>query len=202
MLDTGKNPISLSLNVDQYVRTLAFLRAMAQAGPAVVADELNKIAEMWRGQVVRHMPVDNGLARSSVQVGTANPHSNPVSAVVGTNVPYVVFLEFGFAGGTGLFAQTYKWSWGDEPATRWFAKDFDLMLLEHHGISRYWSEKEKKYVVKKVDPESIKKRLAGAYSPGTEEFAPPFRGSWQLIQDQVVQRLRNRVATLLRKGVL
>lgn len=179
----AKDPVKLRLDDGSYKRCLAFLAAMQQAGPRLIAQELNRIALVWQREIKRHMPVETGIARNSIALDPAVPTVARIIAQVGTNVPYTVYLEFGFKYGVG--PKVKAWQPGQPVITRWYAKDRDLAQLE---------------MSPKRFSDSVKMTLAKAYGDSTQEFMPPFRGSWQLLAPAEIIRLRNRVANLLATG--
>lgn len=187
----NSDPVSLSLRYDGYAKALAFLAAMRTAGPDVVVRELNAMALTWQREIVRHMPVDNGLARASVQLQRAEMDSaGRITAAVGTNVDYVKYLEFGAEKARGLIKALSIWREGMEPIIHWYAKDMGIAELEAKRDAAKSDKSRANY----------DRRLLRANDNSTEEFAPPFRGSWQIIEATVVDRLRKSLARLMKQG--
>ncbi|MGE3409030.1 MAG: HK97 gp10 family phage protein [Pirellulales bacterium] len=113
---------ALVLDQQTTARTLAYLTAIAKAGPKVAADSLNHAAQTWQREVVRHCPVDNGLLRASINVAFAT--ESDLTALVGTNVPYAVFVEFD-PGGRMAGGKVKAWQPGDPVILNWPAKSRD-----------------------------------------------------------------------------
>lgn len=184
--------ITFKLDDASHAKALAFLAAMRSAGPRVVIKSLNTMLLAWQREIIRHMPVDNGIARASIQVRKAEQDSDGrISGSVGTNVDYVKYLEFSFEKSpTGLFADVKKWVPGDAPIVSWAAKDDAIEELRQKSQRARSAKSRLNY----------ERRIAKAASPGSEEFAPPFRGSWQNISAGVIDRLRNSLAKLMKSG--
>ncbi len=184
--------VSLELKSAGYAKALAFLAAMRAAGPKVVIKELGAVLILWNREVVRHMPVDNGLARASVQIRKPEQDSSGrISGAVGTNVDYVKYLEFGAENARGLMKAVSQWREGMDPIIHWYAKDMGILDLEAKRDATAMARKKRL---------TYEKQLAKATSAGTEEFAPPFRGSWQKIEGAVLDRLRTSLARLMKSG--
>ncbi|MGE3408718.1 MAG: HK97 gp10 family phage protein [Pirellulales bacterium] len=123
---------ALTLDPKTTAQTLAYLQGIAKAGPEVAADALNHAANMWHREVVRHCPVDSGLLRQSIAVHAAT--AGDLTAIVGTNVPYAVFIEFG----TPFIASgaVKAWEPGDAVILDWPAKSKDARGDNETGGSR------------------------------------------------------------------
>lgn len=185
--------VSFSINNDKHAKAMSFLASMRRAGPKVVIRELNGMLSIWQREIVRHIPVDNGIARASIQVRKAEQDdAGRIGGAVGTNVDYVKYLELGFEKATGLFKAVYDWKLGQDPIIHWAAKDGGIDEIKGK-LSRARSDKSRL---------NYERRIAKAESPMTQEFAPPFRGSWNLIADRLVDRLRNGLAKLMKTGKL
>ncbi len=167
-------------------KTLAMLNALAKGGPRVVAIELNKGVLIWKFEIVRHHPVDSGLARNSWNVELASPNIQGalLFADAGSNVPYVVFLEFG----TELIARgkVKAWQPGDAPILDWPAKRGDA------SEETATSEDEQG---RRRNPEG---RPVEGPGGDAAEFMPPVRGSWPIVQPQIQANLRASLARVLR----
>jgi hypothetical protein len=189
--------VSLELKSEGYAKALAFLAAMRAAGPKVVIRELNGVLNAWQRAVTFHMPKDAGIAADSVQVHKAAQDSNGrIAGAVGTNVDYVKYLEFGGENAApGLIREVSQWREGMDPIIHWHAKDFgnkDEGVVTMEGqLARARSEKRKAF---------LKRQIAKATASSREEFAPPFRGSWQKIEEAVIARLRTSLARLMKSG--
>lgn len=184
-------PITFTFDDAAYQKSMAFIRAMKQAGPRVIKRELNAIAFKWEKEIKRHMPVDMGIAKNSIQVRKAEEDENGhIVAEVGGNVPHLVWLEFGAEKARGLMKALTVWKPGMDPIIHWYAKD---MPLEELAAKRDKAKKFTTYL-------NYYKRLHKATDSNTEEFAPPFRGSWQRISEDLIRRLRRTLAQLMREG--
>ena len=79
-------------------------KIMAALGPEVVAgpvrDMLTAIALRLEEDARRNAPVDTGRLRASITHEVDQAHEVPEQAIVGTNVEYAPFQEYG----TGIFA--------------------------------------------------------------------------------------------------
>lgn len=185
----SSQPIKLTIDDAKFREAMALLQGLKDEGRREAAAGLNELAHRWAREIKRHMPTDKGLARNSVQVRTAKAGDTPITASVGTNVPYVPFLEFGFPGGRGLFGALRAWAYGDEPIKHWYAKDRSILALmgkrDRARSPKSWA--------------SAQVRLDKAESANTEEFAPPFRGSWLFMAAAAVESLRYRLAKVLRE---
>jgi hypothetical protein len=184
--------VSLELKSEGYAKALSFLMAMRAAGPKVVIKELNGVLTTWNREIVRHMPVDNGIARASVQIRKAEQDSNGrIAGAVGSNVEYVKYLEWGNENGRGLMKAVSQWREGMDPIIHWYAKDMGILDIEEKRDATAMARKKRL---------TYEKQLAKATSADTEEFAPPFRGSWQKIEEAVIARLRTSLARLMKSG--
>ena len=166
-------PISFTIDTATYERCKAFLRGISLAGRTEAAKALNKMAAAWHREIVNHMPVETGVARASVQIRPADEDgSGPVEAAVGSNIDYIPYLEFGTKYIAG--GAVKNWKFGDPPILVWPAKMGD------------------------------RKRGPRVRSDGSvmrrEELMPPFRASWQIIQEKMLDMLRNRLARLMQQG--
>lgn len=174
-------------------RAMAMIAVLREAGLKAAADALNEVGLMWQSAVIRHMPVDKGLARNSVgMIPAIARDEHTLECQVGTNVPYVVALEYGIPGARGLFGALQHWSYGMEPIKNWYAKDLTRLDLMNDVHDLEGTE----------DHARALKKLAKFEAGSTEEFAPPFRGSWQLIERRVVDRLRAKVADAIQQGLI
>lgn len=187
--------VSLRLDYESFAKGKAFLAAMRAAGPQHVIQSINQIALTWQREIQRHMPVEDGTARMSVQVRKAEqkPDGRIVGAV-GTNTDYVQYLEFGSDKPRirGLIKALSLWKEGMEPIKHWYAKDMGIADLEAKRDRAKTDKSRANYQA----------RINKANESSTEEFAPPFRGSWQMIAADVVRRLRSNLARLIRTGKL
>jgi hypothetical protein len=187
----GEGPVQLKLEYDSHAKALAFLAAMRSAGPQAVIKGINFITTRWQREIVRHMPVDKGTARQSIQVSPAEQDANGrITGAVGSNVEHVTYLEYGGKNQRGLMAALRIWRPGMDPILHWYAKDMGIADLEDKRDRA------------KTDKSRIRHQAAidKANSSSTEEFAPPFRGSWQMIEEELVTGLRTRLAKLIREG--
>lgn len=185
---TDNDPVVLITDTPQTRRGLSFLAGLATVSRQAAATALNDAAFIWQREIKRHMPVDKGLARASVNVIPARAEDEPIKAQVGSNVEYVPYLEFGRSGG-GLWAALRSWQPGADPITHWQAKDMgilDLMRKRDKATGEVMAV--------------MTEKLDAAQSLETEEFAPPFRGAWQLIAARVVEHLKRRLAEAIRKA--
>jgi len=197
--DFGPRPISIETKQFEIIRKL--LLSLVAAGNRQVAAALNEIAQDWQRETVKHAPVgpapDGGAFRKSIQVSKAEGKKDAtvIEAAVGTNArtedgtPYPVFLEFGtkyIAGGAVL-----DWKFGDSPIIDWQAKRADSA-----GSKQALS----------LTDEGRGKNAAGRFvskrAVDRSEFMPPFRGSWQVIQDQAIKKLIARIKELGEKGLI
>lgn len=192
MATSDQSIVFFMRNNEAYMKTLALLTLLSKGGPKVVASELTRIALMWQREIKLHMPVDVGLARASVAVAPAEIDMlYGVVAAVGSNVPYVPYLEFDEQGRIA-HGQVKNWKPGDPPILDWPAKR---------------AQASKKTVVS-VDEEggargagrNVLGQFASRKATNSAEFMPPFRGSWQIIAPRVVDRLRKRVGDLIQQG--
>src|SRR5580704_18305173 len=95
-VNTGQAPIGFSIDQQQFLRVQSYLLALSEFGPRVIVSELNRMAFNWLREIVHHCPVDIGLARQSFNIAPANLGQGVnVEAAVGSNVFYLVYLEFG-----------------------------------------------------------------------------------------------------------
>lgn len=102
---------------------IAKLRAALRAGGRGALAAANRIlrmaVEQWKTDMMRVVPVEYGRLRASFQTRTEES-KNVVSASVGTNVEYGLYLELGthaIAGGA-----VADWQPGDPVITDWPAK--------------------------------------------------------------------------------
>lgn len=181
----GESPVGFEIDHRQLAETMGYLLGLAEIGIKELIGGLNHAAARWLREIQRHMPVDVGLARESFNMSPAHRGQNGnFEAQVGTNVPYVFYLEFGtkyIAGG-----QVKAWRPGQSPVIMWPAKEDDL---PRPGRSKPGSKA-------RARKEAI---LAKALDPSTTEFMPPMRGSWQLIRGEITADLRIRLALALKK---
>ncbi len=181
----GEVPCAFELDYRQLADLMGYLLGLATLGPREVVGALNHAALMWLREIQRHMPVDTGLLRESMNISPAHMgQTNGFEASVGSNVPYLFYLEFGtryIAGG-----QVRNWRPGQSPIIMWPAKAADL---PDPGKSKPGTKA-------RARKEAI---LAKAMDAANTEFMPPMRGSWQLIREQVVLAIRERLAKALQK---
>lgn len=197
MSDRGKYDSNLAMALwradeKSYVKAQAFLKLLQQAGLKVVAEEMNKMCLRWQAEIQLHMPVDKGHARRTVNVRLADPNAptpDEIRAGVGTNTPYVVFLEFDPSGRIAS-GQVQNWDVGQDVILDWPAKRGDE--TEQTGVRR-----AKDGSIRNRKGRFIKKKAGAA-----TEFMPPFRGSWLVIAPEVLAHLRKRVAQFMRDGVI
>ncbi len=181
----GEQAVGFELDWRQLADFMAYLLGLAEIGDREVVGALNHAALMWLREIQRHMPVDVGLARESMNISPATlSQQGGFEAAVGTNVPYVFYLEFG----TRYIAkgQVRDWRPGQSPVMMWPAKEEGL---PRPGSSRPGTKA-------RARKEAI---LAKALDPATAEFMPPMRGSWQIIRDDVKMAIRERLAIALKK---
>ena len=197
MADRGKYDARLAMALwkadeKSYVKAQAFLKLFQQAGLRVVAEEMNQMCLRWQAEIQLHMPVDKGHARRNVNVILADPSAptpDLIRASVGTNVPYVIFLEFDPSGRIAS-GQVQERTVGNDVILDWPAKrgeetDQTGVLRAKDGSIR---NRKGRFI----------KRKAGAAT----EFMPPFRGSWLVIAPEVLSHMRKRVAQFMRDGVI
>lgn len=183
-------PVNFVFKNDGYVRTMSYLSALSEISLRDATDGLNAAAVMWQSEVKKHMPVEDGLARASVTVAPAEMHRVLIRASIGSNVPYVPYLEFGNEKGRGLMKAITLWKPGMNPILNWYAKDRDLLEVLRKRDKTKSDKARARY----------NKILSAQESTGSAEFAPPFRGSWQIIADRVVEMVRVRLAKALRSA--
>ena len=183
LLVRGQQAIGFELDKSQLAAMMSYLAGLATIGRREVIGGLNHAALMWLRETQRHCPVDAGLLRESFKIAPASEaQGNVLEAAIGTNVPYAVYIEFG----TKYIAwgQVKNWEPGESVIIFWPAKQRDLPNpSKHRPGSKVRARKEL--------------MLQAALSPATAEFMPPMRGSWQLIEDQIVQAIRQRLAIAL-----
>ncbi len=188
MSDDG---IKFTLDDAQHQKAMAFLYAIRAAGPKAVIRSLNTMLSTWQREIRRHIPVDLGIARASIQVRKAEQDAaGRISGAVGSNIEYLKYIEWGAERGHGLIKAIAAWKLGDALIIHWAAKDDAVEELR---------EKARR-ARKDTTRLNYERRIARAESPSTEEFAPPFRGSWALISGSVIERLRNTLAKLMKEG--
>lgn len=182
------NPASFRFDQGKSRRTMAMLAALASQVPQEAIREVDRMVLRWQSEVKRHMPVDKGLAKNSVAVVTATMMGGgAIQGKVGTNVPYVPYLEFGtrfIAGG-----QVLTWKPGMTPVLTWPAKEEGL------GQQKVWKDSATGKFVRAGTAGSAP--ITAADSP---EFMPPFRGSWQLIAGVLLDHARKTLAAVIRKA--
>lgn len=181
----GEQAMGFELDWRQLADVMGYLLGLAEIGDREVVGALNHAALMWLREIQRHMPVDTGLARESMNISPASlSQAGGFEASVGTNVPYVFYLEFG----TRYIAsgQVKAWRPGQSPVLMWPAKEADL---PRPGRSKPGSKA-------RARKEAI---LGKALDPSTAEFMPPMRGSWQIIREDVKLAIRERLALALKK---
>lgn len=219
----AEEPVTLKIDDERFNRVRAFLAALQRAGVDALARALNRIAFMWQAEIRRHAPVYKGLFRASIEVQLADPNQLLVQAVVGTDVPYAAYLEFGSEKLRGYMQQVARWTAGAPPVTRWYAKDGALAnLLERRDRA---SDQAKAQQVAMMSLQAMKnpsaekaaeisekaekalaryQRLSRAVQRGfdsnTEEYGPPFRASWDRIADPALRMCRDEVAKLMSQG--
>ena len=179
-----KTLVSFSFNGHRTRRTLNLLSSLAENGPKEIAIALQQGAFLWHGEIVKHTPVAEGLLRASWAIATANTGGDIVSASVGTNVPYAVFIEFG----TRWIAQGAVLAWGSDqgPILDWEAKRSGQKKFDNlHGAAKKAHED----------------KVARDQAAGREEFMPPMRASWNLVEEKVQVIFRNRLRDLMMRGV-
>ncbi|MCE9604433.1 MAG: hypothetical protein K8U03_05945 [Planctomycetia bacterium] len=183
---------TFKINEESYAKAIGYLAAIRLAGPKVVIAELNAGLAIWGREIQRHMPIDNGLARASIQIrAAAQDESGRISGAVGSNLDYLKYLELGGENARGLIKAVSIWKEGMSPIIHWAAKDMGIQdLQDKFGRTRSGSKRRA----------TLEKQLAKANNSSTEEFAPPFRGSWPLVSDRILNRLRTRLVNLLRTG--
>ena len=175
-------PITFTIDTATYERCKAFLRGISLAGRTEAAKAINMMLAKWEAEIKKHMPVGvggteknprlPGLLKNSVQISPAAADGDgPVVGAVGTNVEYGKFIEMGTKYIAGGAVQ--QWKFGEPLILMWPAKMANR---------------------KKV-------RLRSDGTPmSREELMPPFRGSWQLIEQKMLDMLRNRLARLMQQG--
>lgn len=193
-LAEGDKHVSLKLNYESFTKVRSFLAAMRAAGPQQVIRSINQTLFTWQRETQRHMPREDGIAQASVQVRKAEQRSDGrIVGAVGSNVDYVKYLEAGGEGkARGLIRALALWKEGMEPIRHWYAKDMGIADLEAKRDRAKTDKSRANYQA----------RINKANESSTEEFAPPFRGSWQLIAGDVLKRLRSSLARLIRTGKL
>lgn len=181
---TSNRPVSFYFAPNRTAKTVALLRALGRGGPREVAAALNDGAFIWHAEIVKHTPVDEGLLRASwaIALASAEQQGDNVHSRIGSNVPYSVFIEFGtkwIAGGA-----VKSWRAGQQPILDWPAKRAGQAKFDNlHGAAKAAHEK----------------KIAREQKAGREEFMPPMRGSWPLVQLKVQERLKKRLQDLMQR---
>jgi hypothetical protein len=181
--------VPILVDTKQFEILSKLLVALSAAGNKQVAAALNEIALDWQRETQKHAPVEDGSFRKSIAVIKAEPKGDVIQAKVGTNAvsddgtPYPVFLEFGtkyIAGGAVL-----GWKFGDDPILDWAAKRGDT-AGNKQALSLTAEGRGKNAAGRFVSKRAVER----------SEFMPPFRGSWQVIQDQAIKKLITRIKEL------
>ncbi len=165
-------PVTIKIEGDKDL--VRYLQLLGKVGPAAVANGLNDIASDWQREIIKRAPVDTGLYRQSIN--TIRATAANVEAAVGTNVPYAIELEYNPRGHIASGA-VKAWTPGTPVVVDWPAK-----------TARGGSSRGKKGQFKK-----------GSGGGGREQIMPPFRGTWQIIQKQLLLKMRSRVESRLNR---
>lgn len=146
--------------------------------------ELRRWGQEFRRRVVRVTPVgpkDGGTARQGWSV-TNERTAREMSVTVGTNVPYVVFLEYG----TSRIAKGKVMAWreGDRPVMSWPAKSAGLpdfgRTTDKGAAGRFGTKRYERSV----------KLLDRAFTAGQGEQMPMLRPIGYEIGPQVLESMR------------
>lgn len=182
----GQSPASGFEINDAGVRYM--FEAASKAGPRAVVRAVNFMAVSWLREIKRHCPVDTGLLRQSFQIRPASlamARAGFVQAVVGTNVPYARYIEFGnpwIASGA-----LRAWAMQNPPILDWPAKRRDAIDLSKAKVG-----KDGKY-------RDSRGKFLKSTDINSQEFMPPMRGSWQQNAPKWTRELAGLVVAELRK---